>query len=76
MSYQQEIPNVLSPQDRDRLTLANELNIAQKAQLYEEMIDRYSHPFFLVRLADLFILLKADTLAVDLYRKVRIVLSI
>ena len=40
------------------------------------MIDRYSHPFFLVRLAELFILLKADTLAVDLYRKVCRVLSI
>jgi hypothetical protein len=39
-------------------------------ELYEEMIDRYSHPFFLVRLADLFTLLKADTLSVNLYRKV------
>lgn len=44
----------------------------QRVMLYQEMIDRYSdsHPFLLVRLADLFVLLKSDTLAIDLYRKV------
>lgn len=50
--------------------------MARRVELYEEMIDRYSHPYFLVRLADLFILLKADPLAVDLYRKVCSFLSI
>ena len=41
--------------------------------LYQEKIDRYSdsHPFLLVKLADLFILLSAGTLAIALYRKVR-----
>lgn len=40
--------------------------------LYEEMINCYSdsHPFLLVRLADLFVLLKSGTLASDLYRRV------
>jgi hypothetical protein len=41
--------------------------------LYQEMIDRYSdsHPYLLVKLADLFVLLNAGTLAIALYRKVR-----
>lgn len=50
--------------------------MAWRVELYEEMIDRYSHPLSLVRLADLFTLLKADTLAVDLYCKVCHFLSI
>lgn len=52
------------------------LDVAEKMQLYNEMIDRYSHPFFMVRQADLFLLLKADSLAVDLYRKVRAVVFV
>ncbi|KIM47314.1 hypothetical protein M413DRAFT_272630 [Hebeloma cylindrosporum] len=28
--------------------------MAEKVQLYNDMIDRYSHPFFMVQLADLF----------------------
>jgi hypothetical protein len=47
--------------------------MASRVMLYQEMIDRYSdsHPFLLVRLADLFVLLKSGSLAIDLYRKVR-----
>ncbi|KAF8959838.1 hypothetical protein BDZ97DRAFT_1373525 [Flammula alnicola] len=41
------------------------------------MIESYSdsHPFLLVRLADLFVLLKSSTLAIDLYRKAQGILS-
>lgn len=52
--------------------LANTLDIESRVLLYEEMINRYSdsHPFLLVRLADLFVLLKSGKLASDLYRRV------
>jgi hypothetical protein len=52
--------------------LANTLDMETRVLLYEEMINRYSdsHPFLLVRLADLFVLLKLGTLASDLYRRV------
>ena len=49
------------------------LDMESRMALYQEMIDRYSdsHPFLLVKLADLFVLLNAGTLAIALYRKVR-----
>jgi hypothetical protein len=71
--YPQEIPNVISPEDRNQLVAANRLDIKSRVMLYQEMIDRYSdsHPYLLVRLADLFVLLKSGTLAIDLYHKVK-----
>ena len=77
LSHSQEIPTIISAQDRERFTLASRLDtMARRVELYEEMVNRYSHPFFLVRLADMFIILKADTLSVDLYRKVCHLLSV
>ncbi|KAF8160046.1 fido domain-containing protein [Crassisporium funariophilum] len=53
------------------------LDMGPRVALYQEMIDRYSdsHPFLLVKLADLFVLLNAGTLAIDLYRKAQGILS-
>jgi hypothetical protein len=69
----QEIPKDISSDDRKRLAVANRLDMEPRVALYHEMIDRYSdsHPFLLVKLADLFVLLKAGALAIALYRKVR-----
>jgi len=51
---------------------SNALEIDERLMLCQEMIDRYSdsHPYFLVRLADLYALLKSGTLALGLYEKV------
>jgi hypothetical protein len=78
LSHPQEIPNIISPEDRDRLMLANTLDMESRVLLYEEMMNRYSdsHPFLLVRLADLFVLLQSGTLASDLYRKASAVVFI
>jgi len=45
--------------------------------LYEEMISRYSdsHPFFLVRLAEISATLQAGSIVVDLHRKAQHILS-
>lgn len=71
--YPQEIPSVISPDDRERLDSAYKLSMEPRLALYQEMIDRYSdsHPYLLVKLADLFSFLNAGTLAIDLFRKVR-----
>jgi hypothetical protein len=68
----QEIPSVISPDDRKRLDSAYKLSMEPRMVLYQEMIDRYSdsHPYLLVRLADIFVLLNADTLAIALFCKV------
>ncbi|GLB40248.1 hypothetical protein LshimejAT787_0801190 [Lyophyllum shimeji] len=73
----QEIPSVISPDDRKRLDVTNMLDMEPRVALYQEMTDRYSdsHPFLLVRLADLFVLLNAGTLAIALYRKAQGILS-
>jgi hypothetical protein len=78
LSHPQEIPNIISLEDRHRLMLANTLDMEPRVLLYEEMINHYSdsHPFLLVRLADLFVLLKSGTLASDLYRKVSAVVFV
>jgi hypothetical protein len=71
--YLQEIPSVISPDDSKRLDTAYKLSMEPRMALYQEMIDRYSdsHPYLLVRLADIFVLLNAGTLAIALFRKVR-----
>lgn len=72
-----EIPGIISPQDRERLMYAETLESQSRILLYEEMMERYtdSHPFLLVRLAELFVLLGAGSLAVNLFRKARDILS-
>lgn len=52
---------------------AETLESQSRILLYEEMMERYtdSHPFLLVRLAELFVLLGAGSLAVNLFRKVK-----
>lgn len=71
--FNQEKPNVISPDDRKRLEVANMLAVQPRMALYQEMIDRYSdsQPSLLLKLADLYVSLNADTLAIALYRKVR-----
>jgi hypothetical protein len=52
---------------------AETLESQSRIPLYEEMMERYtdSHPFLLVRLAEIFVLLGAGSLAVNLFRKVK-----
>jgi hypothetical protein len=52
--------------------LINTLTVQSRVLLYEEMVERYSdsHPFLLVRLADIFVSLGSIPVAVDLYYKV------
>ena len=75
--YPQVLPSVISPDDRKRLVVANMLDMEPRMALYQEMIDRDSdsHPSLLVKLAVLFVLLNAGTLAIALYHKVRLLLS-
>ncbi|PPQ65314.1 hypothetical protein CVT24_011441 [Panaeolus cyanescens] len=70
-SILQEIPNVVSEEDRERLLTVSRLDVRLRVALYQEMIGRYSdaHPYFLVRLAKLFVYLKWQSLALDLFRK-------
>ncbi|KAF9036621.1 fido domain-containing protein [Panaeolus papilionaceus] len=67
----QEIPSVVSEEDRERLLTVSRLDVRLRVTLYQEMVGRYSdsHPYFLVRLAKLFVYLKWQSLALDLFRK-------
>ncbi|TFK31903.1 hypothetical protein BDQ12DRAFT_68582 [Crucibulum laeve] len=73
-----EIPDAISPEDHERLSLAALLSQQDKVLLYEEMIERYPDvevlPFLLVRFAEILSSLRSRSLAVDLFRKARSIL--
>ncbi|RDB17125.1 Adenosine monophosphate-protein transferase FICD [Hypsizygus marmoreus] len=72
-----EAPSAISPVDRERLMLSTTLDLQSRVVLYEEMMERYSdsHPFLLVRQAEMLNLLGSGPLAVDLYCKAQNILS-
>ncbi|KAH9482122.1 Protein adenylyltransferase FICD [Psilocybe cubensis] len=71
----QEIPDLISQEDRERLIQTNEL--ADTVSLYEELLEKYperAHPYFLVRKANLVLRLGGDAIALGLYRKAQDIL--
>ncbi|PPQ77165.1 hypothetical protein CVT25_010793 [Psilocybe cyanescens] len=72
----QEIPSVISQEDRERLTHTNDLSV--NVTLYEELLEKYpedAHPYLLVRKANLLLLFGGDAIAVALYRKTQAILA-
>ncbi|KAF9557003.1 hypothetical protein CPC08DRAFT_710728 [Agrocybe pediades] len=66
-----EIPDVVSPENRARLLGTKNLSPMECVKLLEEMLETYndSHPYFLVQLAENLILIGPGMIAVELYRK-------
>ncbi|PPQ72597.1 hypothetical protein CVT25_006556 [Psilocybe cyanescens] len=71
----QEIPSVISHEDREILSYTNDLSV--NVTLYEELLEKYpedAHPYFLVRKANLLLLFRGDAIPVALYRKAQAIL--
>ncbi|KAG5652382.1 hypothetical protein H0H81_005212 [Sphagnurus paluster] len=76
--FLQDIPDTLSPEDRQKLALAVTLDFTQRVELYEGLIERCSgsqQALALVRLAELQAGFGSGSVAVGLYRKAQKILA-
>ena len=71
----QEIPPNILSEEATEILEADSLSIRRKVFLYEALIDKYQHPFFILRLANVLFTLNSPTMAMHLCIKVCFVFS-
>ena len=70
-AIKQEIPpDILSEREANEILEADSLSIRRKVFLYEALIDKHQHPFFILRLANVLFTLDSPTMAMHLCVKV------
>lgn len=71
LNDKQEVPaSVITQEEAIEISEADSSSMRHKVFLYEAMIDKYEHPFFMLRLANMLFILKSPTLAMQLCIKV------
>jgi len=70
----QELPSTITQEEATEILEADsspDASIRRKLFLYEAMVDKYEHPFFMLRLANMLFFLKSPTMAMQHCIKVR-----
>jgi hypothetical protein len=71
LNDKQEVPaSVITEEEAIEISEADSSSMRRKVFLYEAMVDKYEHPFFLLRLANMLFILKSPTLGMQLCIKV------
>jgi hypothetical protein len=71
ISDEQEIPpSIITEEETTQILEADSSSIRHKVFLYEALVNKYEHPFFMLRLANILFILKSPTMAMQLCIKV------